>query len=117
MSHVVASTFAQRGPMLIGAGLAIVFAAQLWPVVPIATAIMLIGCGATLTLLSRSRTGDGLLAWVNLVSYSLLVCLAIVGQADAVQGRVELPLLADHAAAAILLLVLARFLCRRVQAS
>ena len=67
-----------HGPLLIGTGLAIVLAAQFLPAIPLATAIALIGIGATLTL-ERNHHGELLLA-LNFVIYAALVALAITAQ-------------------------------------
>lgn len=66
-----------RGPLLIGTGLAIVLAAQLWPAIPLAAAISLIGLGATLTLQRRHHE---LLLALNITIYASLVALAISAQ-------------------------------------
>lgn len=68
-----------RGPLLIGSGLAIVLAAQLWPAIPLAAAIALIGLGATLTL---KRHHNELLLALNFAIYASLVALAITAQMD-----------------------------------
>jgi hypothetical protein len=67
------------GPLLIGTGLTIVLSAQLWPVIPIAAAIALIGLGATQTL---HRQNNALLSALNAAIYASLVALAICAQID-----------------------------------
>jgi hypothetical protein len=68
-----------RGPLLIGVGLAVVLASQLWPAIPLAAAIGLIGLGATLTL---NRQNNALLSVLNSVVYASLVALAIIAQVN-----------------------------------
>ena len=115
MSSIATPAVAHRGVLLIGVGLAVVLLAQVWPVVPIATALMVVGSGATLTLLARQGTGAGWLAWLNLAVYAMLGCFAIGAQAHAAvtgptgpTGQVGLLLMIDHTAAALLLVVLGR---------
>ncbi len=93
----------QRGPLLIAAGLAIVLGAQIWPGLPIASAIMLIGCGATTTVQARSE----LLHLMSLATYAMLGCLVVAAQTHAA-NRVGGLLVADHLTAAALLVLLAR---------
>jgi hypothetical protein len=69
---------APSGPLFIGIGLAVVLAAQLWPAVPIAAAIALIGLGATLTLADCRQ--HGLVLMLNFAIYAALVGLAIAAQ-------------------------------------
>lgn len=76
----VRNTTDNRGPLLIGVGLAVVLAAQLAVAIPIAAAIALIGLGATLTL-SRLHHNELLLA-LNLAMYASLVAVAIPAQFD-----------------------------------
>jgi hypothetical protein len=66
-----------HGPLSIGAGLAIVLASQLWPTIPLAAAIALIGLGATLTL---NRQNNAFLSVFNAAVYASLVALAITSQ-------------------------------------
>jgi hypothetical protein len=68
----------QRGPLFIGAGLVIILAAQLWPTIPLAAAITLIGLGATLTL--KRHHHNELLLVLNFAIYASLVALAITAQ-------------------------------------
>ena len=74
------------GLMLIGLGLGIVLATQIFPAIPVAAAMMLIGWGATQIL----ATGNGrsqLLLFANLVIYATLGCFAIAAQSHtAMQG-------------------------------
>jgi hypothetical protein len=67
-----------RGPLLMGCGLAFVLAAQLWSMIPLAAAIALIGLGATFTL--QRRHPNELLLALNFAVYVSLVALAIVAQ-------------------------------------
>lgn len=98
----------QRGYCFIGGGVLLIVAAQFWPSLPAVTAIALIGRGAVLTLQSRPRTPrQDALILVNLSVYSVLVCLAIVAQSNAVlqssAAQVRLSMLLDHSAAIVLL--------------
>ena len=86
-----------RGPLLIGVGLAVVLAAQLWPVLPLAAAIAMIGWGATLTL-KRHHHNELLLA-LNLVVYSSLTGLAILAELSL---RSDLLVLVDESLALVL---------------
>ncbi len=87
-------------------GLGVVLVAQLCTVVPIATAMMLVGCGATQILATGSRRSQRLTA-VNLMVYAALVCFAIAAQTHtAISGpasRVGLLLWLDHSVAVLLL--------------
>ncbi|QEG37950.1 hypothetical protein [Bythopirellula goksoeyrii] len=71
------------GPVLIGTGLAVVLAAQLWPGIPIAAAIALIGCGATYVSHKAATAGlaDSLRHQRWRLCGSLLVYGALVGLA------------------------------------
>ena len=97
----------KRGHANIGLGMLIIVAAQFWNVLPVVTAIALIGRGAILTLQARPRTSrqDSLLVG-NLTVYGTLVCLAIVAQSNltmqASVARVSLGMLLDHAVAIVL---------------
>ncbi len=99
----------QRGHLLIGVGMTLILAAQFWTYIPVVAAIALVGRGAVQTLQSRPRTNrqDSLIV-LNLSIYSMLVCVAIVAQSNAVMQdaatRVSLSMLLDHAAAIVLLL-------------
>lgn len=72
------STTHNRGPVLIGAGLALVLASQLAPAIPLAAAIALVGLGATSALV-RHRQSELLVA-INFAVYGALVALAISAQ-------------------------------------
>ncbi len=103
-----------RGPVLIGIGLTVILAAQIWPLVPIAAALALIGWGATLSLLENLNVyRREYLAVLNLVVYVLLVGLAIGAQTHAAQASATAklnPLLwTDHVLATILLASLVGF--------
>jgi len=97
----------QRGYATIGLGVLLIVAAQFWTVLPVVTAIAMIGRGAILTLQSRPRTSrqDSLVV-LNLTVYGTLVCLAIVAQSNTVlqasNARVSLGMLLDHATAIVL---------------
>lgn len=88
-----------RGTICIGVGLAVVLAAQIWSAIPLATAIAVIGLGATLTLAERRQRQ--LLLHLNLLIYTALVSLAIAAQLHA---RVNVATLCDAASAVALLL-------------
>lgn len=108
----------QRGPALICAGLAIVLVAQMWPRVPIASAIMLIGCGATVVVCTRLGRTE-LVALMNLTVYALLGCLVVATQIQAAlsgpAGRVGVLLVVDHLAAFLLLIIMVRIAIRRLE--
>lgn len=87
-----------RGPLSIGIGLVVVLGAQLWPVIPLAVGIALIGLGSTLTLNHRRR--NELLLALNLAVYVSLVVLAVSAQLD---QRLNLITLCDAVAAAAVL--------------
>ncbi len=74
----------KRSGLRIAAGLTVVLLAQLWPAVPIATAIMMVGCGAAHLVEERVRRGmiPIRLALLQMMVYGLLVCLAIGSQWD-----------------------------------
>jgi hypothetical protein len=78
---VVQNNTDNRGPLLIGVGLAIVLAAPLWPAIPLAAAIALIGLGATLTL-KQSRHHNELLLALNFAIYASITAVAIAAQMD-----------------------------------
>jgi hypothetical protein len=113
-----ASFFAQqsRGPLLICAGLAIVLLAQVWPAVPIAAAIVLIGWGATLSLCARSNCGA--LSVMSLFVYASLGCYTIAAQVHAAangpQGGVGALLVVDHLLAVALFVTLARYVMTEI---
>lgn len=69
-----------RGPLLIAGGLTVVLVAQLWPMIPVAAAISLIGLGATVTLARRPQSEPVLV--VNIVVYGALTLLAVGAQLD-----------------------------------
>ncbi len=101
--------FWRHGHALIGTGVLLIVAAFFLPQVPMVTALALIGRGAVLTLQTNIRTArQDSLVMINLATYGVLVCLAIVAQSNAVlqesQQRVGLMMLLDHAAAIVILL-------------
>jgi len=105
------------GPLLIGFGLVIVLAAQIFPAIPIASAMMLIGWGATLILGSGSLRSQLLLV-INLLIYATLICFAISAQSHAALNgpsrRIDLLLWADHGAALLLLLLTIKWVMGRI---
>ena len=105
----------KTGAALIGIGLAIVLAAQAVGGVPVAAAMALIGWGASLTLLRRTRNNTPVL--VNLVVYAVLVSFTIASQAHAAQtnsgGELGLLTLTDHLLAGVLLIGLAWYALHR----
>jgi len=114
---ILLRTLWQQGNLLIGLGLALILAAQFWAVLPVVTAIALIGRGAILMLQSGPRSArQDSLAVVHLSVYGTLVCLAIVAQSNAVLqdslASAQLGMLLDHAAAIVILLGL---VCRVFQ--
>lgn len=84
----------QHGPSLIGIGLAVVLAAQAFPVIPIAAAIAFIGLGATQALSLRHQRE---LLLMNALIYIPLVLLAVTAQWDA---RLDLLTIIDAIVAA-----------------
>ncbi|MCA9230483.1 MAG: hypothetical protein KDA57_07520 [Planctomycetales bacterium] len=107
----------KNGPALIAAGLVVVFAALVWPGVPIAGAILLVGCGATLTLGTRRARQEWLLL-ANLAVYASLGCLAVAAQTQGAlngpTGQVSGLLLCDHLLALLLFAVLLRWVVRQL---
>lgn len=97
------------GHALIVLGMALVIAWQFLPMLPIVTAMALVGRGVILTLQARPRTmrTDSLML-INLCVYASLVCLAIVAQSKQVLQtagtNVSLSMLLDHSLAIVLLL-------------
>lgn len=94
-----------HGPLLIGTGLFIILAAQLWPGIPIAAAIALIGCGATCVMQNGATGGRARhQRWrlcVSLLVYGVLVGLAIGAELDL---RIDVLFVADALLAVMLLL-------------
>jgi hypothetical protein len=76
----------ERSGLWITAGLTVVLLAQIWPVVPIATAILLIGRGAAGLMELRAHRGtvSTPMALLLLTVYGLLVCLALGAEWDLV---------------------------------
>lgn len=97
----------QRGPLLIGLGLTVVLLAQVWPPVPIAAALALIGWGATDTCLQNF--GSRSLAAANLLVYSTLIALAAGAELHRDAGSLTL---LDVAAAVAIFVGTARAACR-----
>lgn len=99
------------GAALIGAGLAVVIAAQVTGGVPVAAAMALIGWGVLLTVHAEA------LALANLVVYAVLVSFTIASQTHAAQnsaaGQLSLLTAVDHVAATLLLAGLTWFALRR----
>jgi hypothetical protein len=67
-----------RGPILIGIGLATVLAAQLCATIPLASALAVIGLGATFTLFARQQ--HELVIQFNLLIYAAIVSFTIGSQ-------------------------------------
>jgi hypothetical protein len=67
-----------HGPMLIGVGLAVVLAAQLFVGIPIAAAMALIAWGSMLTL--RERHMNEVVLVLNFAMYAGIVALGIAAQ-------------------------------------
>jgi hypothetical protein len=74
----VSSTATHHGPTLIGVGLSLVLAAQVFGGIPVAAAIALIGWGSMLTL--RERHMHELVLILNFAMYAGIVALAISAQ-------------------------------------
>jgi len=91
----------------------VVLTAILWPGVPIAAAVMLIGYGAMLTLFARPGRQEGL-ALISLAIYTSLGCLAVAAQTHAAAGDLGTLLLADHLLATALLALLIRAALQRL---
>ena len=106
------------GPRLIVAGMSVVLLAMLWPGLPIAAAVMLIGCGAMNTLFSRPGRQE-LLGMLSLAVYASLGCLAVAAQTHAAinspAASVSVLLQIDHAAATVLLAIMIRATIRRLR--
>jgi hypothetical protein len=76
----VSSIATHHGPTLIGIGLAVVLAAQLFSCIPIAAAMALIGWGSILVL--KDRHQHEVLLALNLVTYLSIVALAMLAEFD-----------------------------------
>jgi hypothetical protein len=87
-----------HGPTLLGIGLAVVLAAQLFAGIPIAAAITLIGWGSMLTL--RERHMHELVLVLNFATYAGVVALAIAAQLNL---RYDVMTLADAILALVVL--------------
>ncbi len=95
-----------RSGLSIVAGLDVVILAQFWPAIPLASAILLIACGALVLVQAQVRRGtmSSTLALLQVVAYGFLVCLAIGAQWDLAwqsTGRFARPILAADTALAI----------------
>lgn len=88
-----------RGPILIGIGLTTVLAAQIWTTIPLASAMAVIGLGATFTL--RERQQHELVLQFNLLVYAAIVSFTIGAQ---FYPRANFVTLLDAAAAFVILL-------------
>jgi hypothetical protein len=99
----VSSTATHHGPTLIGVGLAVVLAAQMFAAIPIAAAIALIGWGSMLTL--RERHMHELVLILNFAMYAGVVTVAISAQLNM---RYDVMTLCDSAAAILVLVVAIR---------
>lgn len=99
-----------HGPLIIGAGLVVVLAAQIWTGVPIAAAIALVGCGATCVLQKAATVGpeNSLRHQRWRLCGSLLVYAALVGLAIGAELHLRLdPIFLADALLAILVLLYA----------
>ena len=116
LSAALLKNASQRGPALIAAGLSILLAAHVWPGVPIVSAIMLVGCGATVTVLARSQRQD-VSGSLSLAVYAALGCFASAAQTHAAlmgpAGRLGAVQLLDLLLAVALLALLVRIVVRR----
>lgn len=114
MSRLLSTLFAQNsqppGLLLIGIGLGLVLTSQLFSVIPLAAAMMLIGWGATQILATGDRSQ--LLLFTNLAVYATLGCFAIAAQSHTAihgpTGQISLLLWADHGIAVLLLIATAK---------
>jgi len=109
---MIAST-PKHGPTLIGAGLFLLLAAELWPAIPVASAAMLIALGATGVLMARaaSRESGRWLIVVHLAIYAALYSLfvaALVDRSLRVAGQVAWTTAADLVIATCLLTLVVR---------
>lgn len=109
------------GPLLIGTGLAIILAAQIGPGIPIAAAIALIGCGATVVMQKAATVGRALhfrhQRWWH--GGSLLIYAALVGLAAGAQLdlRRDALYISDAVVAIVLLLGATHIAFQRTSAS
>lgn len=98
----------RRGPLLMAVGVSWVLLAQIFQSLPVASAIAMVGYGATMVVATGTLRS---LALPNCFVYGLLGSLAIAAQWEAAiksaAGRVGPALAADHVAAAALLMLLA----------
>ncbi len=106
--------FSKNGPALIAAGMMVVLTAILWPGVPIASAVMLIGYGAMLTVFARSGRQE-LLGLMSLAVYASLGCLAVAAQTHAATGHLGYVLMADHLLATAMLALLIKTALQRLR--
>jgi ABC-type Mn2+/Zn2+ transport system permease subunit len=74
----------RQGPTLIAIGLALLLAAQIWPMMPIAAAAMLIALGATRALAARTSARESArgLMTVHLMTYAALYSLLVGASLD-----------------------------------
>ncbi|NOY28888.1 MAG: hypothetical protein GXP28_01565 [Planctomycetes bacterium] len=108
--------FQKNGPALIAAGMMIVLTAILYPGVPIASAVLLIGYGALLTLFARPSRQE-LFGLMSLTVYASLGCLAVAAQTHAATGGLGYVLMADHLLATALLALLIKTVLQRLSFS
>jgi hypothetical protein len=92
------TTTTHHGPTLLGVGLAVVLASQVFAAIPIAAAIALIGWGSMLTL--RERHTHELVLILNFAMYAGIVALAIAAQFNL---RYDVVTLADAILALVVL--------------
>ena len=99
---------------LIAAGLLLVVTAQLWPGMPVAGAIALVGMGASRHLAAAHHPWRLLVAGFNTLVYSSLASLALAAEANGLV-RVKALVTADALAAAVLVGVLVTHLVREAE--
>lgn len=77
---IISNNTTKPGPLAIGLGLAIVLANQLWPIVPLAAAMAIIGWGAALTI-QADFNSPAILA-LNQIVYLALTAFAILAESQ-----------------------------------
>ena len=90
MPRSFVSSATHHGPTLIGVGLAVVLASQLFAGIPIAAAMGIIAWGSMLTL--RARHKNEILISLNLVAYLSIIALAMLAEFE---SRRDISTLAD----------------------
>ena len=106
-----------RGPRLVCLGLVVVVLALLWPAIPIASAVALIGWGSTLCLRQSNPERQLVLGVLHAAVYGSLACLAGGAQLDRTSsssgGLAELVALVDLALAIVLVIALTKHIVDR----